>query len=67
MDLSSRIRPVSYLSGRIDSVIPAIKNGKKEYVVAPIVRRAFLKTLLQKTTLLILEQTGFFVDVHIPA
>lgn len=43
----------------------AMKDGKKEYVIEPVAVDGILKTL-QKTTLPILEQQGFAVEIQIP-
>ena len=43
----------------------AMKDGKKEYVIEPFEVEGILKTL-QKTTLPILEQQGFAVEVKVP-
>jgi len=45
--------------------IRARKNGKKEYVVAPIVLVRILKTS-KRQRCEFLKQQGFVVDVHIP-
>jgi signal transduction histidine kinase len=43
----------------------AMKDGKKEYVIEPLKVEGILKTL-QKTTLPLLEQQGFTVQVEVP-
>jgi len=43
----------------------AMKDGKKEYVIEPLEVEGILKTL-QKTTLPLLEQQGFTVQVEVP-
>jgi signal transduction histidine kinase len=43
----------------------AMKDGKKEYVIEPLEVEGILKTL-QKTTLPLLEQQGFTVELQVP-